>query len=436
MDPLENNHKQRRFLVIAIIVVVGVLIGDKYRTEAVDNGSITQTVSATGTLSAVTTVQVGSQVSGIISRLYADFNSQVKQGQLLAELDPTPFLQQVEQRQADVTKSKVDVANTQLTYNRQKRLQDAGLIAQADLDAAKAAYDASRAQLALSMASLKQAQTNLGYAKIYSPVDGQVVARQYDIGQTVAASFSAPTLFTIAKDLTKMQVQADVDQSDIGQIKVGEPVRFSVDAYPDQTFRGQISQVRLNATVTQNVITYPVIIEVPNPDLKLRPSMTADVTIAVANARDVLRVPNAALRFRPETETGKQGQQGAAARQGGQGQAAGGGQRQGRSGSTGGGWGGGANGGQGAGGGRPRRQQGQTVYVLSQSEDGKTALRPVQIRTGITDGKFTEVASVVSGTLNPGDQVVTGVATVKVEQQSGTAGNRPGGGAPRGFGRF
>jgi len=277
-----------------------------------------------------------------------------------------------------------------------------------------------------------------------------VVARQYDIGQTVAASFSAPTLFTIAKDLTKMQVQADVDQSDIGQIKVGEPVRFTVDAYPDQTFRGQISQVRLNATVTQNVITYPVIIEVPNPDLKLRPSMTADVTIAVATVQDVLRVPNAALRFRPETEVGKQGQ--ATAQQGqaggqrqaragaGQGSGSGGGNR------GGGGFGGGSSGGNGGGssfggaggGGRPRRQPGQTVYVLSQGEDGKTALRPVQIRTGITDGKYTQVASVISGTLNPGDQVVTGVATVKVEAQSGTAPRvgGAGGGAPRGFGRF
>jgi HlyD family secretion protein len=458
MDPLENNHKQRRFLIIAIVVVVGVLIGlfflrrgkekggDKYRTEVVDNGSITQTVSATGTLSAVTTVQVGSQVSGIISRLYADFNSQVKQGQLLAELDPTSFLQTVEQRQADVTKSKIDVANSQLTYTRQKRLAEAGLVPQSDLDAAKAAYDGARAQLTQSQASLKQAQTNLGYTKIYSPVDGQVVARQYDIGQTVAASFSAPTLFTIAKDLTKMQVQADVDQSDIGQIKVGEPVRFTVDAYPDETFRGQISQVRLNATVTQNVITYPVIIEVPNPDLKLRPSMTADVTIAVANVRDVLRVPNAALRFRPETEAGKPGRSGGGqqGQAGGQRRAAGGGQGGGGGFSGGGGdrSGGSRSGGFGGGassGGRPRRQQGQTVYVLSQGEDGKTALRPVQIRTGITDGKYTQVAAVVSGTLNPGDPVVTGVATVKVEQQSGNAPRgmgAPGAGGPRGFGRF
>src|SRR5947199_973434 len=312
MDPLENNHKQRRFLIIAIVVVVGVLVGlfffrrgkdkggDQYRTEAVSQGNISASVNATGTLSAVTTVQVGSQVSGIISKLYADFNSQVKQGQLLAELDPTPFLQTVDQRKADVTKSQVEVANARVTYDRQKRLADAGLIPLSDLDAAKAAYDGARAGLAQSQASLRQAQTNLGYTKIYSPIDGQVVARQYDLGQTVAASFQAPTLFTIAKDLTKMQVQADVDQSDIGQIRVDEPARFSVDAYPEQQFRGRISQVRLNATINQNVITYPVIIEVPNPDGKLRPSMTANVTIEVAQVREVLRVPNAALRFRPE----------------------------------------------------------------------------------------------------------------------------------------
>ncbi|MFY9825969.1 MAG: efflux RND transporter periplasmic adaptor subunit, partial [Thermoanaerobaculia bacterium] len=318
MDPLENNHKQRRWLIAAIVVVAVVLValfflrrgkgggGENYRTEAVSRGNVTMTVNATGTLSAVVTVQVGSQVSGIISKLYADFNSQVKQGQLLAELDPTPFQQTVDQRRADVTKAQVEVANSQVTYNRQKRLSDAGLIAPSDLDAAKAAFDGARAGLAQTQAALKQAQTNLGYTKIYSPIDGQVVARAYDIGQTVAASFSAPTLFTIAKDLTKMQVQADVDQSDIGQIRVGEPARFTVDAYPDQEFRGQISQVRLNATVTQNVITYPVIIEVANPEGKLRPSMTANVTIEVATVPNVLRVPNAALRFRPETAEGQQ----------------------------------------------------------------------------------------------------------------------------------
>ncbi|HEX4961595.1 MAG TPA: efflux RND transporter periplasmic adaptor subunit [Thermoanaerobaculia bacterium] len=514
MDPLENNHKQRRWLIAAIVVVVAVLVvlfflrrgkdggGDRYRTEAVSRGNITMTVNATGTLSAVVTVQVGSQVSGIISRLYADFNSQVKQGQLLAELDPTPFQQTVEQRQADVTKSKVEVANALITYNRQKRLFDAGLIAQSDLDAAKAAFDSAQAGLALSQASLKQAQTNLGYTKIYSPIDGQVVARAYDLGQTVAASFSAPTLFTIAKDLTKMQVQADVDQSDIGQIKPGETVRFTVDAYPDQEFRGQISQVRLNATVTQNVITYPVMVEVPNPDGKLRPSMTANVTIEVATVRDVLRVPNAALRFRPETteaeKTPAARGQGAAGGRGTQGQPAaasspageqaqatpgamgaqgeqtpgagqwrhrqgaetpgtqqaqgeqtpGAGRWQGRhrggdlagggtpgAGTPGPGAAGGGDGSAGQpGGGRRGKQQGQTVYVLTETADKKTELRQVRLRTGVTDGHYTQVVSVFSGTLNPGDLVVTGLATIKVETSAGPPGGPLGGAAGAGRG--
>lgn len=509
MDPLENNHKQRRWLIAAIVVVAAVLVvlfflrrgkggdGDHYRTEAIGRGNVTMTVNATGTLSAVVTVQVGSQVSGIISKLYADFNSQVKKGQLLAELDPTPFQQTVDQRRADVTKAQVEVANTQVTYNRQKRLSEAGLIAPSDLDAAKAAFDGARAGLEQSKAALRQAETNLGYAKIYSPIDGQVVARAYDVGQTVAASFSAPTLFTIAKDLTKMQVQADVDQSDIGQIKVGEPARFTVDAYPEQEFRGQISQVRLNATVTQNVITYPVILEVPNPEGKLRPSMTANVTIEVATVRDVLRVPNAALRFRPETVEGQQtparGQR-AAQGQGSQGrpssspaeqaqaqatttgppqaqgeQTPGGGQWRGHR--RGGDFAGGSTPGAGrpgapgsgdstagqtsfesaaanagreglggalAGGRRGGKQQGQTVYVLTETADKKSELRQVRLRTGVTDGHYTQVVSVFSGTLNPGDLVVTGLATIKVETSAGPPGGPLGGAAGRGGprGRF
>jgi len=440
MDPLENNHKQRRYLILAIVVVSGILIallllrrgkggGDQYRTEPASQGDITATVSSTGTLSAVTTVQVGSQVSGIISKLYADFNSQVKKGQLLAELDPTTFLQTVEQRQADVTKSQVELANVQVTYTRQKRLAAAGLIAQADLDAAKAAYDSARAQLAQSQAALQQAKTNLNYTKIYSPIDGQVVARQYDIGQTVAASFQAPTLFTIAQDLTKMQLTADIDQSDIGRIKVGEPVHFTVDAYPDQQFRGTISQVRLNATVNQNVITYPVIIGVANPDLKLRPSMTADVTIQVATAQGVLRVPNAALRFRPETAEGAQGTQGAGRQRQGQGQ---GSARSG--GPPGGGAGFGAGGGAGAGGvARRQRQPGQTVYVLDKG-DKKGELRRVRIQTGITDGHYTQVARVLSGELKPGDPVITGLATLTAPQTTGSTSGRGRQGAP--LGRF
>ncbi|HSS44438.1 MAG TPA: efflux RND transporter periplasmic adaptor subunit, partial [Thermoanaerobaculia bacterium] len=308
---MENNRKSRRVILGAIVVAVVALLAvwvvrknkresvERYRVATVDRGGVTMTVTATGSLSAVITVQVGSQVSGIISKLYVDFNSRVKKGQLLAELDPTPFEAQVEQQRANLNKAEVDALNAQISFTRQKRLLEEGLAAQSDFDAAKAASDGARAQVEQAKASLSQAETNLKYAKITSPIDGIVVARQYDVGQTVAASFQAPTLFTIAQDLTKMQVQADVDESDIGRVQVGQLARFSVDAFPEQVFRGQISQVRLNATVSQNVITYPVIIEVPNPEGKLRPLMTANVTIDVAAVQGVLRVPNAALRFRP-----------------------------------------------------------------------------------------------------------------------------------------
>src|SRR6185436_20136002 len=205
--------------------------------------------------------------------------------------------------QADLTKAKVGTANARITFDRQRRLAAAGLAATADLDAARAQYEEAAAGVAQAAAALTQSQTNLAYTKIVSPIDGIVVDRSYDVGQTVAASFQAPTLFQIAQDLTKMQVQADVDQSDIGRIAVGQPARFTVDSYPDQEFRGRISQIRLNATVAQNVVTYPVIIEVPNPDEKLRPKMTANVTIDVATVRGTLRVANAALRFKPEGAT-------------------------------------------------------------------------------------------------------------------------------------
>ena len=481
MEDLERNHKGRRLLVIALVLAAAVLVavfllrrgkgngGERYRTEVVDRGNITMTVSATGTVSAVTTVQVGSQVSGIISKLHADFNSHVKKGELLAELDPTPFEQTVEQRKADEVKSQVELANAQITYNRQKRLFENGLIAQSDLDAAKAAFDGAKASLDLTRAALHQAQTSLGYARIISPIDGVVVARQYDVGQTVAASFSAPTLFTIAQDLTKMQVQADVDQSDIGRMKVGELARFTVDAYPDQEFHGQISQVRLNATVTQNVITYPVIVEVPNPDGKLRPSMTANIAIEVATVPGVLRVPNAALRFKPDTPSpaksagagtngaagaGTAGTSGGASAGGGggaadqraAGSAGGGAGNAGNAGGSGGapsgaggpggagGMGGGRHGGGGGGGGTggagmggaggrgAGRRSSQTVYILTDTN----TLKPVTIRTGISDGHYTQV---LSGDLQPGQKIITGLATLKVEAPAGTA-------RPPGMGRF
>jgi HlyD family secretion protein len=385
----------------------------------VDRGDVTLTVTATGAISAVTTVQVGSQVSGIIARLYADFNSRVTRGQHLAELDPTPFEAQAAQRRADVLQNEVHMRNAEISFRRQDRLLAEGLAPQSDFDAAKATYEAAEAQVEQSLAALQQAETNLKYTRILSPIDGVVVARQYDVGQTVAASFQAPTLFTIAQDLTKMQVQADVDQSDIGRIKIGQTARFTVDAYPEQEFKAHISQIRLNATVNQNVITYPVILEVANPEGKLRPQMTANVTVEVSTVKDVLRLPNAALRFRPPQSTEEDGGRGGPRAAGATGSPGPGTEqraaqlaekrpgitgaavmleaaRQGRSG-----------------------KGMQTVHLLL----GNGELRPVQVRTGISDGRYTEI---VEGDLKPGDKVVVGSATVKVE----TTGRMPGGGRP------
>ena len=400
---------------LGVIILAAALIscgsrGNKdpqYRTEKVDRGNVTMTVTATGGLSAVKTVQIGSQVSGVISHLNADFKSRVREGQLLAELDPTPFQAQVEQRRADLTRAQVEAANARISYQRQQRLTAAGLSAQAELDSAKAQYESAQAQVQQSAAALRQSETNLKYTKILSPIDGIVVDRQYDVGQTVAASFQAPTLFSIAQDLTKMQVQADVDQSDIGRVQVGQVARFTVDAYPDNEFRGRISQIRLNAQVNQNVVTYPVMIEVPNPDERLLPKMTANVTIDVANVRDVTRIPNAALRFKPPQAEGAP-----PAARGGDTDAPTGQPRRGVAGAA------EALGAQGQ---RPKRPQ--TVYVLGADK----SLKPVQIRTGISDGRFTQV---VDGELKIGDAVVTGLATSRVDTPAAFGGQpgRPGGG--------
>jgi HlyD family secretion protein len=427
-------------VVVAIIGGVVLLLGSrkssdpKYRTAKVDRGDVTQTVTATGAVSAVTTVAVGSQVSGIIMRLHADFNSQVKKGDLLAELDPTPFQEKVNAAQAGLEKANVDARNTKIALERQKALKKEGLAPQADFDAAQAAYDSARAGVQQSAAALKQTETDLKYTKIVAPIDGVVVARQYDVGQTVAASFQAPTLFTIAQDLTKMQVAADVSESDIGTVKVGQPVRFNVDAYPDRDFRGKVSQIRLNATVNQNVVTYPVIVAVDNPDLMLRPTMTANVSIEVARVRDVMRIPNAALRFRPEEKATTSPEERAASLGAGGGTAAVSRQvDQSRGGSASGGTGGaGAGAGRaGSGGGTGRRGKGgppteQTVYKLPPA---KAEPDPVKIQTGISDGRLTQV---VSGQLALGDSVVTGVATTKVDS---TGSALPGGGrSPAGGG--
>jgi len=383
----------------------------KYRTETVDRGVVAATVTATGTISAVTTVQVGSQVSGIIQSLHADYNSPVKKGQLLATLDPTPFKLQVQQREADLQQSQVQMRNAEVQFNRSGRLLAESLIPQADYDTAKANFEGMNAQVDQSEAALAASRTNLSYTNIFSPIDGVVVARQYDIGQTVAASFQAPTLFTIAEDLTKMQVQADVDQSDISRVAASQAARFTVDAYPEENFVGAISQIRLNATQNQNVITYPVIIDVANPDGKLKPKMTADVTIEVAKVQDVLRVPNAALRFKP-IETGRANGNDAAAKTALEGTAA-----------RGGGHGAAGAADALAAGQRGSRHQ-QVVYVLGAGDE----LKAVPVKTGITDGRFT---AVTEGDLKPGDKIAVGFATAKVE---GAGTLPPGMGGPRGPG--
>jgi HlyD family secretion protein len=412
---------QRKVVTILLLAALAACKGsgkknEQYKTEKVDRGNITMTVTATGTLSAVTTVQVGSQVSGVISRLYADFNSHVTKGQLLAELDPTPFQAQVEQRQADVTKAKVTTANARITYERQRRLAAAGLAAQADLDAARAQYEEAQAGVQQAEAALSQSTTNLRYTKIVSPIDGVVIDRAYDVGQTVAASFQAPTLFQIAQDLRKMQVQADVDQSDIGRIQVGQQARFTVDSFPDREFRGRIAQIRLNATVAQNVVTYPVIIEVDNPDETLKPKTTANVTIEVATVADVLRIPNAALRFKPENlKTGNAPATASTSTTSTERAASEMGQRHRGMGGAGGAFA--RSGGKGKG--------GQNIYLL----EADNKIKPVWIRPGITDGHFTQI---VAGEVNPGDNVIVGLATSKVEGPPPPGSSPLGGGGRRG----
>jgi HlyD family secretion protein len=285
-------------------------------TATVSRGSVVQGIDATGRLQAVTTVQVGSQVSGTIKALHADFNSQVKKGQVVAELEPSLFQTQVEQaeatvtrNQADLERSRVQLEDTKLKLTRAKDLAERKLIPQADLETAEAnnrqaeaALKSAQAQLVQGQANLNQNKVNLSHTVITAPIDGVVINRNVDVGQTVAASMQAPTLFEIANDLAQMQVNANIAESDIGQIAVGQPVRFQVDAFPGQNFTGVVAQVRLNPVIEQNVVSYVTVISVPNPDLRLRPGMTANVTVEVARADDTLRVPTSAVRFSPTPE--------------------------------------------------------------------------------------------------------------------------------------
>ncbi len=297
---------------VAVLVVGGFILlnknGDKdvtYRFEKIDRGDIVVSVSATGTLNAVTTVQVGSQVSGTIAKLYADFNDIVKEGQLLAQLDPTFLQATVNEQRANMDRATAQVREAQRTFERTSDLFSKTLVSQADMDAATTALESAKASLQQATAAFERAQVNLRYATIRTPISGVVISRSVDVGQTVAASLSAPTLFAIANDLRKMQVQASVDEADIGQIKPGQHVTFRVDAFAEEEFKGVVSQIRLAPTITQNVVTYTVIVDVDNPKQKLMPGMTATLTIEVERREGVLRVPVQATRFTPPVDEAK-----------------------------------------------------------------------------------------------------------------------------------
>lgn len=305
---------KKKALVIAAVAAIAALAvwllsgGKKeekitFDTAAVAPANIMNSITATGTIEPVTSVTVGTQVSGIVSKLFVDYNSVVKKGQVIAELDKTNLMSQLNTAKTQLATAQSQLNYQTANYKRYKTLFEKGLVAADDFDNAKLSYTQAKEQVASAKEEVQRAQTNLSYATITSPIDGVVLSKSVEEGQTVAASFSTPELFTIAQDLTNMQVVADVDEADIGDVKEGERVSFTVDAYPDDTFEGEVKQVRQEATTTNNVVTYEVVISAPNADLKLKPGLTANVTIYTAERKGVLSVPSKALRFTPQKET-------------------------------------------------------------------------------------------------------------------------------------
>ena len=303
--------KRNVIIIIAVIVVGAITIlgfnyfGKKapeftYQTVAVRRGKITNVVTATGTVQAITTVNVGTQVSGIIQHIYVDFNDHVRKGEILAKLDTTALAAQVDQSQASVNQAQAQYDFEKYTFDREKTLYDKKLVAEADYDQALYNYENAKAALDNAKSALSRAKVNLAYATIYSPINGVILNRAVEEGQTVASSFSTPTLFTIVNDMNEMEVQTSVDEADIGKVKEGQKVEFTVDAYPDMEFEGKVTQVRLQPIVTNNVVTYNVILRAPNPGQRLMPGMTASATIYVQEKDSALIVPDRALRFRPD----------------------------------------------------------------------------------------------------------------------------------------
>jgi HlyD family secretion protein len=393
----------KKIIIAAVVAAVALAAGiyfysnqapeSAYKTAKVERGAMVSTVSATGNVAAVVTVQVGTQVSGTIQKLFVDFNSPVKKGQVIAQIDPALFNAQVEQTrgnylnaQANLLKVTADQADAKRNLERNRLLVKDGIVAQSDFDAAESRYDQAVAavkgaegSVIQTLGAYNQAQTNLKYSTIRSPVNGIVVSRNVDVGQTVAASFQTPTLFTIAQDLTKMEIDTSVDEADISRVRVGQPVSFTVDAYPENRFAGKVVQIRNSPVITQNVVTYIVVVGVDNRDMKLKPGMTANITIETARKDDVLKIPAAALRFKPKgAKEAKEKPAGTEQR-------------------------------------RTKKESGQRVYLLGQ--DNKPV--PVPVKTGInSDGQV----EFVEGNLKENDEVI--VEQVFSKKSGGDKGTR------------
>jgi len=386
-------------LIVALLIVASVVrqcrnaVAENYQISIVTRGPITQAVTATGTLNPVVNVQVGSQVSGNIAKLFADFNSQVKAGQVVAQIDPALFQATVTQAEGDLASAQAALELAKLNATRTEELFAKKTSSKADLDQAVANLHQAEANVKIKQGALDKAKADLDHCTITSPIDGVVISRSVDVGQTVAASLQAPVIFQIANDLTKMQIDANVAEADVGVLEVGQDVDFTVDAFPMRTFHGKVVQVR-NAPITvQNVVTYDTVIGVNNADLKLKPGMTANVSIVVAHKDNVLQIKNAALRYRPAEATPGEIRSRSPAPAGTRG-------------ST----------------GRERRTSERTVYVLSVDRP-----QPVQIKTGISDGVVTEV---IEG-LKEGDRVVT--AELSSKSPVGSPPANPFSGGPRRF---
>lgn len=381
--------KKRYFIaVIAVIGLSGIGIAHNliknritYETTPLERCTITQVVEASGTINPVNTVSVGSVVSGLIESIYVDYNSQVKKGQLLAQIDPRNFQASVEQNTAQVQNAEANMAKIQAvtemsrkTYVRYKNLYKKNFIAKSELDQAESDYLSNKAQIASAAAQISQARanlatakTNLGYAKIIAPVDGTIIARKIDIGQSVAASFQAPELFTIAQDLTKMQIEVSVSEADIGKVAVGQEVTYTLDGYQDSIFKGKVTQVRISPTTVSNVVTYTVIVEVDNEDLKLIPGMTANVSIITHKSENVLCAPSIALKYNPNTDG--------------------------------------------------TRYKNQGIWILSDKKPKR-----VNIETGASDDTNIEIKS---KELHEGDKIITGASNVKKNDKKSDRKGRP-----------